>query len=655
MYDISKVSLIPRQVLFGNPDKAMARLSPDGQQLAYLAPVYGVLNVWVGPADKPEEMKPVTDDTGRGIRFYAWAYTNEHVLYLQDKDGDENWHLYSVNLNTGETKNLTPFEGVQAQVQAANPESPNEIIVGLNDRNPQLHDLYQINITSGQRQLIQQNDGFMSFVVDEAYRVRYANRMRPDGGFDMLKVTDDGEWPMFMEVPSEDLLTTNVIGFDHAGETLYMTGSSGRDTAALYAVDPETGERTLLAEDARSDAGDVMIHPTQKRIQAVAFNYERKEWRLLDEAIEGDLAFLKTVADGEVEVVSRTLDDQNWLAAYLMDDGPVRYYRFDRRKMAAEFLFTDRQALENQPLAKMHSAIIRSRDGLDLVSYYTLPPGSDSDGDGDGRPDQPLPMVLFVHGGPWSRDQWGYHPFHQWLANRGYVVLGVNFRGSTGFGKAFVNAGNFEWGAAMHDDLLDGLAWAVGQGIADPDRVAITGASYGGYATLVGLTLTPETFACGVDIVGPSNLITLLESVPPYWEPMIALFINRVGDFRTEEGRAFLRKRSPLTYADRIRRPLLIGQGANDPRVKQAEADQIVEAMQEKGIPVTYALYPDEGHGFARPENNMSFTAVAEAFMAPILGGRYEPIGSDFEGSSISVLVGVDEVPGLVDALPRGD
>jgi dipeptidyl aminopeptidase/acylaminoacyl peptidase len=317
--------------------------------------------------------------------------------------------------------------------------------------------------------------------------------------------------------------------------------------------------------------------------------------------------------------------------------------------MAADFLFTDRQALEGQPLVNMHSAVIRSRDGLEMVSYYSLPPGSDSDG--DGRPDEPLPAVLFVHGGPWARDMWGYHPYHQWLANRGYAVLSVNFRGSTGFGKAFVNAGDLEWGAAMHDDLLDGVAWAVEEGIADPGRVAISGGSYGGYATLVGLTFSPETFACGVDIVGPSNLITLVESIPPYWQPMIELFTNRMGDHRTDEGRALLQERSPLTYVDRIRRPLLIGQGANDPRVKQAESDQIVQAMQEKVIPVTYVLYPDEGHGFARPENNMSFSAVAEAFLAPILGGRSEPIGNDFEGSSITVPVGVEEVPGLDEAL----
>jgi dipeptidyl aminopeptidase/acylaminoacyl peptidase len=302
-------------------------------------------------------------------------------------------------------------------------------------------------------------------------------------------------------------------------------------------------------------------------------------------------------------------------------------------------------------LANMHPVTIDSRDGLGLVSYYTLPPGSH--GDGDGVPDQPLAMVLVPHGGPWGRDRWGYDGWHQWLANRGYVVLTVNFRASTGFGKAFINAGNREWGAKMHDDLIDAVDWAIEQGIADPARVAIMGGSYGGYATLAGLTFTPDKFACGVDLVGPANLVTLLETMPPYWKPQVELFTTRVGDFRTEDGRKFLASRSPLTYADRICRPLLIGQGANDPRVKQAESDQIVQAMQAKGIPVTYVLYPDEGHGFARPENRLSFNAIAEAFLSECLGGRFEPVGDDFQGSSIAVPVGAEHVPGLTAALEQ--
>jgi dipeptidyl aminopeptidase/acylaminoacyl peptidase len=406
----------------------------------------------------------------------------------------------------------------------------------------------------------------------------------------------------------------------------------------------------LLAEDSRSDTSDFMIHPTEKNVQAVAFTYERKQWQVLDDAIADDLAYLRTVADGDVEVVSQTLDDRYWIICYIMDDGPVRYYLYDRDAQNAQFLFTGRKELEDAPLAKMHPVVIQSRDALNLVSYYTLPLGSDSND--DGVPDEPLPMVLYVHGGPWGRDGWGYNSIHQWLANRGYAVLSVNFRASTGFGKAFVNAGDREWGHKMHNDLIDAVDWAIERGIADAKRVAIMGGSYGGYATLVGLTFTPEKFACGVDIVGPSNLVTLLETVPPYWKPQIELFTTRVGDHRTEEGREFLKKCSPLTYADRICRPLLIGQGANDPRVKQAESGQIVQAMQEKSIPVTYVLYPDEGHGFARPENRMSFSAVAEAFLSKCLGGRFEPIGSDLEGSNITVPIGVELVPGLAGALP---
>jgi dipeptidyl aminopeptidase/acylaminoacyl peptidase len=383
----------------------------------------------------------------------------------------------------------------------------------------------------------------------------------------------------------------------------------------------------------------------------VAYTYTRQRWAVLDNDIAEDFAFLPTVAEGDFDIQARTLDDTQWMVAYTIDNGPVHYYLYDRPTKQATFLFTNRQALEGLPLAKMHSAVIPARDGLKLVSYYTLPVGREETGGDLVRPVEPLAMVLLVHGGPWGRDGWGYHAIHQWLANRGYAVLSVNFRGSTGFGKAFVNAGNLEWGARMHDDLLDAVQWATDAGIADPDRVAIMGGSYGGYATLAGLTFSPETFACGVDIVGPSNLVTLLETVPPYWEPMMKVLTTRVGDHRTEAGRAFLRSRSPLTYVDNIQRPLLIGQGANDPRVKQAESDQIVQAMQAKQIPVTYVLYPDEGHGFARPENNLSFFAVAEAFLAQHLEERFEPIGEDFANSSISVPTGQEQIPGLANSL----
>jgi dipeptidyl aminopeptidase/acylaminoacyl peptidase len=646
---IDAATLIPREVLFGNPDKITVRLSPNGDRISYLASVDGVLNVWVGPADDPNSAKPVTNDTDRGIRTYFWAYTNEHILYLQDQAGDENWRVYSVNLENDQTTDLTPIEGVQARIQAVSQKFPEEILIGLNDRDPTLHDIYRVNITTGEKSLVMENEGFVGFTTDDDYNVRFAERLTPDGGNEISQATEDGSWELFMDIAMEDLLTTGIVGFDKTGTVLYMIDSRNRNTAAFFIMDLGTGEQTLIAEDPHADTSNIMIHPTEKNVQAVAFTYERRQWQIFDDSIAADLAYLKTVADGDVEIVSRTLDDENWMVAYVLDDGPVQYYRYDREEKSAEFLFTHRKALEGLSLAKMHPVVIKSRDGLDLVSYYTLPIGSDSDF--DGRPDDPLPMVLFVHGGPWARDNWGFNAVHQWLANRDYVVLSVNFRSSTGFGKAFINAGNLEWGGKMHDDLIDAVNWTVQEGIADPDRVAIMGGSYGGYATLWGMTNTSDMFACGVDIVGPSNLITLLETIPPYWEPQIELFATRVGDHRTEEGRAFLAGRSPLTYMNQIEKPLLIGQGANDPRVKQAESDQIVQAMQDANIPVTYLMYTDEGHGFARPENRLSFYAVTDAFLAQHLGGQSEPIGDDFEGSSITVISGAEEVPGLAEAL----
>ncbi len=642
--------LIPRRLFFGNPDRAQVTISPDGAHIAWLAPRDGVLNVWVAPRERPADARPVTADTGRGIRFYTWAYTGRDVLYIQDKGGDENWRVYAADVATGEVGDLTPFEGVAAQLVAASHRRPEEIVVALNNRDPQWHDIYRINVTTGDRELLLEHDRFAGVDVDEDLMVRSAAEMTPDGGMTLYRAEGEG-WGEWEKIPPGDVLTTSPAGFDKTGNVLYMRDSRGRDTAALYAIDLTTSERTLLAEDPRADAADALIHPTERTVQAVAFVYDRKRWQVLDPSIEPDLAYLRSVADGDVEITSRSLDDRTWLVAFQVDDGPVRYYLYDRERGAADFLFTNRSELEGLPLAKMHPAVISARDGLSLVAYYSLPPGADSDG--DGIPNAPLPTVFMPHGGPWARDNWGFNGWHQWLANRGYAVLSVNFRSSTGFGKAFTNAGDMEWAGKILEDQQDAVQWAIAQGIADPARVAVMGGSFGGYSTLAGLTFYPEVFACGVDIVGPSNLITLLESVPPYWKPMIELFYTRVGDLRTEEGRALLTAHSPLTHVSRIARPLLIAQGANDPRVKQAESDQIVSAMQAKGIPVAYALYPDEGHGFARPENNLSFAALAEAFLGRCLGGRVQPIGDDLSGSSLTVPVGAAEVPGLVEALEK--
>ena len=658
--------LISRKVLFGNPDKASLKISPNHQMISYLAPVNDVLNVWVAPMDNPEDAVAVTNDTLRGIRIYFWSYNNEQILYLQDLGGDENWQLHAVNVKTKDDVTLTPFEEIigpdgqpvtmpngkklrpRVNIQEVSYKYPNEILISLNIRNPQYFDVYKLNTISGEMNIIQQNDKFAGFQTDDDFNIRYAFENTPDGGMEISTPDGKGGWKTFDRIPMEDILTTTPISFNKTSDILYMIDSRGRNTAALMALNLNTGEKKLIFEYPKADLSDIMIHPTEKTIEAAASDYLRTEWKILDESIKPDMDYLKTVTDGDVNVTDRSLDDNFWAIAYTKDDGPVNYYIYDRSEKKAKFLFTNRKALEDAKLSNMYPVIIKSRDGLDLISYLTLPYGSSSE---DYHPSKPLPMVLFVHGGPWARDSWGYNSYHQWFANRGYAVLSVNFRGSTGLGKDFINAANMEWAGKMHNDLIDAVNWAVEEGIAQKDKIAIMGGSYGGYSTLVGLTFTPDAFACGVDIVGPSNIITLMETIPPYWLPMINMFASRVGDYRTEEGRKFLESRSPLFFVDKIQKPLLIGQGANDPRVKQSESDQIVKAMQEKNIPVTYVLFPDEGHGFARPENRMSFNAVTEKFLSQYLGGRIEPIGNDFEGSSITVPTGADNIPNLNAAL----
>lgn len=630
--------LIDRTVIFGNADRKAVRISPEGSNIAYLAPKAGVMNVWVAPVDDLQAAKPVTDNRGRGISWYQWTYTNQDILFGKDKGGNENWHIYRVNLKTGEQKDLTPYRGVNARIQALSPGHPQTMLAVINKRNKALHDVYRIDLESGKTEMVQKNDGgFVSWVTDDALAVRLAARLDKMGGKTYLRPDGTGRWKPFIELSGEDAMSTSIVGFDQSGETLYLIDSRQRDKVALVAVAIQSGQRSVLFETDRADVSEVVRHPTHKKPQAVSYSYERKIWKALDADFKVRLEAAEKVHDGELDIVSRTLDDATWIIAFTQDDGPIRYYRFDAQSREAEFLFVHREALEDKPLAAMVPVVVESRDGLDLVSYLTLPPWKAGDGK---RPTAPITLILLVHGGPWSRVSWGYNPFHQWLANRGYAVLSVNFRGSTGFGKSFLNAGDKEWGCKMHQDVLDARQWAIDAGITTPDQVAIMGGSYGGYETLVGMTMTPDKFIAGVDIFGPSNLVTLFESIPSYWKPRFELMATRVGDPRTEEGLKLLTKRSPLTYANQIKHPLLIGQGANDPRVKPAESEQIIAAMMGKDIPVTYVLYPDEGHGFQRPENRMSFYAIAEQFLAQHLGGRSQPIDEDFQGSSLRVPTG---------------
>ena len=641
------VPLIERDMFFGNPDIVGVRLSPDGRWISYVAPHEGVLNVWVAPAGNMAAARVVTNDKGRGITSYHWAFSNRHIVYLQDQGGDENWQIFGVDLQTRQSTLFTPADKVQANIVKVSHKFPEEILIGLNDRNPQYHDIYRLNIVSGEKTLVIKNDGFGSFVFDDDYKLRFADRPTPEGGFELLEYKEDGTWASYMDVSMEDAFSTSLIDLTPDGQGAYMISSIGRNTAALVELTLADKSMRVLAEDPKADVTSVMIHPVTKKVEGVRVEFERNEWTFMDEAVKADFETLKAVRSGDLWITSRTLDDRRWIAVFDQDNGPVLFYLYDRDRRKADFLFAHRPKLQTLPLTHMYPTVIKSRDGLDLVAYYSLPAWEDH----NGTPAKPLPLVLVVHGGPWYRDSWGYDPFHQWMSNRGFAVLSVNFRGSTGFGKDFVNAANREWGGKMHDDLIDAVDWAEAQKIADPERVAIFGGSYGGYATLVGMTFTPERFACGVDLVGPSNLVTFLNAIPPYWTPYLEMFTKRVGDHRTDDGRQFLMSRSPITFVDKIARPLLIGQGANDPRVVKNESDQLAKAMQERNIPVTYVLYPDEGHGFKRPENRQSFFAITEVFLADCLGGRSEPIGASFPGSSIQVPVGASSIPGLLEAL----
>jgi dipeptidyl aminopeptidase/acylaminoacyl peptidase len=637
---------IPRRELFGNPTRAQGRISPDGRWLSWLAPKDGVLNIWVAPAGDVGAARVITDDKKRGIRFHAWAHTSQHLLYIQDEGGTEDWHVYAVPTQGGPARDLTPLPSVSARIQALSLDEPNTLVVALNDRDKAWHDLYRVHIASGERELLFENRRELAeIVLDRQLNPKLAVKTRDKEGGQIVYRVVGADLEPLMVVEHEDDLTTHPVGFTRDGGTLYWISSIGRDKAALIARDWQNGAERVIAEHPKADISRLLTNPQTYVVEAAGAQYLTLDWIPLDERVAASLEHLHGALPGEIEVADRTLDDSRWIVAASAAETPMSYHLYDRATGNVSELFATRPELKVYALAPMHAEVIRARDGLELVSYLTLPEGARP------RPKAPLPMVLAVHGGPWARDVYAFNAEHQWLANRGWAVLSVNFRGSTGLGKAFVNGGDLEWGRKMHDDLLDAVDWAVREGIADRTRVAIMGASYGGYATLAGLAFTPEVFCCGVDIVGPSNLETLLATIPPYWAAFFENLARRVGDPRTEDGRKLLRERSPLHAAGAIARPLLIGQGANDPRVKQAESDQIIAAMQAKGLPVTYVLYPEEGHGFAVPENRIAFHAISEAFLAAHLGGQPEPIGRDFAGAKFEVREGAAHVPGLQAAM----
>jgi dienelactone hydrolase len=610
--------LIPRRVLFGNPERVSPRISPNGASLAWIAPHNGVLNVWTAPVGADgvdwDSARVVTDDADRGIRVFRWAHDGRHLLYLQDTGGDENWRLYDVDLHTMQRRDLTPFEGVQAQILATEKKYPSEVLVGLNRDNPALHDVYRLDLVTGGLVKQVENPGFAGWVADTELVTRVGVGLEPDGTM-VVQVRDDadGDWRVLLTLPAEDAMTSGPMAISADGSSMLAMSSVGVDTGRLVRVDLDSGAEEVLAEDPDADVSGVRVHPDTREPQIVTWVKERTEYKVLDPALEADVAAIRALHPGDPDIVAQDHSDMVWLVAFTNDAGPVPYFLYDRQRREGRFLFDHQPELSQYELAPMEPFTYQARDGLAIHGYVTFPPGGGRTG---------LPMVLNVHGGPWARDRWGLDGEAQWLANRGYLCVQVNFRGSTGYGKAFVNAGDREWGRAMQNDLTDGVEHAIAQGWADPERVAIFGGSYGGYAALAGVTFTPDLYRCAVDIVGPSNLKTLIETIPPYWQPQIALFHQRVGNPETDA--EFLWSRSPLSRAASIKTPLLIAQGANDPRVKQAESEQIVAALRDAGIDHEYMLFPDEGHGFAKPENRLKFYAAAERFLARHLGGRVE-------------------------------
>ncbi|MBI2923545.1 MAG: S9 family peptidase [Planctomycetes bacterium] len=609
----ASVPLIPRLKIFGNPERTMPQLSPDGTRLIYLAPRDGVMNIWIRTVGKADD-RPLTDERRRGVLVGFWSWTGDRVLTIRDRDGDENWHVHAIDPGGGaESVDLTPFPGARAEFVAMPPEMPAQLLVGINNRDPRLHDVHRLDLRTGKLELAQTNDvGARAWVADSKLRLRVAIVPTKDGQTILHRRDADAPWSELLRSGHEDP-GTHPLSFAADDRTLWLASSIGTNAVELRTLDTETGAQKTVASDAAADLADRLFHPTRHTPQAVSFERERISWTVLDPSVAADFDAVAKLAPGDFHVASRDLEDRTWIVAFEQDRAPVHFRTWDRTTRKSEFLFSTRPELAGLPLAEMQPVSWRARDGLVIPGYLSLPPGADP---------ARLPAVVLVHGGPWVRDSWRFHPEVQWLANRGYAVLQVNYRGSSGYGKAFLNAGDREWGGRMQDDVSDGVKWLIERGVADARRVAIYGGSYGGYAALSGMTTTPELYACGIANCGPSNLLTFLKTIPPYWDLARSFFRKRVGDPDNEP--EFLKSRSPLFRVDRIRAPLLVGQGANDPRVVRAESLQMVDALRAAGKEVEYIEFADEGHGFLRPENRLKFYAAAERFLARHLGGRCE-------------------------------
>ncbi|MGD1950112.1 MAG: alpha/beta fold hydrolase [Leptolyngbyaceae cyanobacterium] len=634
--------LIERELFFANPEITGAQLSPDGQFIAFQKPLNGVINVWVKGIDEPmEAAQPVTADTESPVIIYFWSADGRYILYAQDKDGNENFHIYATDpesLDDATARNLTPIDGVTAQLYAVPKQTHNEIIVGLNDRDPQFHDIYRLNLETGERTLLLQNDENVgAWTTDLAGNVRLAHRQTLENGGEILAVEDDGFTPIYTCRIEE---TCVPLRFHEDGQRVYLMSNRDRDLTQLELLDLETQQSQVVEADPENqvDFGGAIFSEATDELMATYYIGDRIRIYPQDDELTADLAFLQQqLPEVDIALNSLTQDDSLALITAQSDVNPGAAYLFDREAKTLEKLYDARPELPSEHLATMAPIRYTARDGLEIPAYLTLPQGVEPVN---------LPIIVMPHGGPWARDVWGYHGFTQFFANRGYGVLQPNFRGSTGYGNAFLNAGNNEWGTgAMQHDITDGVKYLIEAGIADPDRVGIVGGSYGGYATLAGLTFTPDTYAAGASIVGPSNLVTLLNSIPPYWANLKATFALRLGDPDNPSDRTRLEAQSPLFSADQIQAPLMVIQGANDPRVKQAESDQIVAALRDLDRPVEYLVAMDEGHGFRKEINSLAMAAALESFLAKHLGGRYQSeISPELQAQLDTLTVDVDTV-----------
>jgi dipeptidyl aminopeptidase/acylaminoacyl peptidase len=619
--------LIDRTLILGDPEIAAAELSPDGAFVAFLKPLNGTRNIWVKRTAEPfEKARPITADTRRPIRNYFWSRDGKFVLYVQDQGGDENFNIYAVDpaapvpagAAVPPARNLTDVKKVRAAIYAAPKHEPDLIYIGLNDRDPAWHDLYSLKLSSGERTLLRKNDQrIQSWVFDLDGKLRLAVRSDPNGDTTILRVDPEG----FTKIYSCSVFEScTPLQFHTDGRRVYLQTNHGDDVnfVHLSLLDVASGQETLVESDPenRVDLANVFFSARTDELVGTAYLDDKLRFHWYDKAFADDFAFLRRrFPDRELVAVRGTSDDQLWLVTLGADVEPGVTYLFDRHTKQLTFQYRLFEKLPREALAHMTPVHYRSSDGLEIPAYLTLPLGV---------PPKSLPLLVMPHGGPWGREAWGYHPFTQLLANRGFAVLEPNFRGSAGYGKRFIDAGNHQWGEKMQDDITWGVRDLVARGIADPKRVAIYGASYGGYATLAGVAFTPDLYAAAVAYVAPSNLRTLLGSIPPYWEAGRKQLYARVGDPGTPEGQAQLDRQSPLNSADKIRTPLLIVQGANDPRVKRSESDRIVVALRDRGFPVEYLVATDEGHGFASPTSTLALFAAMEKFLAAHVGTRYQ-------------------------------